>query len=31
MLRLKETGGRSSLTMPRGYIEDSDIATEGRA
>ena len=31
VLRLQEAGGRSSLAMPRRYVEDSEIANEGMA
>jgi len=31
VIRLQEAGGWASLAMPRGYIEDSDIAHEGMA
>jgi integrase len=31
IIRLQEAGGWSSLTMPRRYIEDSEIANEGMA
>jgi integrase len=29
VLRLQEAGGWSSLTMPRRYVEDAEIANEG--
>ncbi len=31
VLRLQEAGGWSSLTMPRRYVEDAEIANEGMA
>jgi hypothetical protein len=31
IIRLQEVGGWSSLTMPRRYVEESEIANEGMA